>query len=268
MTTKGLSHKQIIVPMSKEAANKYIKDASVHIISINSTLKSIKSDIIADFIWADNRGIVISTNNITSLADLQEIEKVVKNLLQDDEDKIDSPRLPQSKFYLKIVEIPYLDDQTNTRISFEDIKKILKKNHIFNKVILVSKPWVIKVSPKLDIAIIWIDIWDMQNRSNAKKIINRCFNIGSYITMVYGANLNPSVPQCKNCWKWGHIAGVCHIQGAKCVKCNVLWQPLDQYPIAILQVNLLGRYLVGNISCVIYKRTQQGTTTVFYWLFI
>jgi len=50
ITTKGPSHKQIIVPISKEAANKYIKDASVYIISINSTLKSIKSGIIADFI--------------------------------------------------------------------------------------------------------------------------------------------------------------------------------------------------------------------------
>jgi len=50
MTTKGSSCKQIIVPMSKEIANKYIKDASTHIISINSTLKSIKSGIIADFI--------------------------------------------------------------------------------------------------------------------------------------------------------------------------------------------------------------------------
>jgi len=50
MTTKGPSRKQIIVPMSKEVANKYIKDISAHIISINSTLKSIKSGIIADFI--------------------------------------------------------------------------------------------------------------------------------------------------------------------------------------------------------------------------
>ena len=48
---------------------------------------------------------------------------------------------------------------------------------------------------------------------------------------------------------------------------HLLWQPLDQCPIAILQVNLLGRYLVGNTSCVIYKRTRQGTTIVFYWLF-
>ena len=154
ITTKGPSHKQIIVPISKEVANKYIKDASVYIISINSTLKSIKSGIIADFIWADNSGIIISTNNVTLPADLQEIEKVVKNLLQDDKDKIDSPRLLQSKSYLKIIEIPYLNDQTNTHISSKDIEKILKKNYIFNKVVLTSKPWVIKVSPKSDMAII------------------------------------------------------------------------------------------------------------------
>jgi len=47
-------------------------------------------------------------------------------------------------------------------------------------------------------------------------------------------------------------------------KAQLLWQPLDQCPIAALQVNLSGGYLVGNISCVIHKRTQQGTTTVFY----
>ena len=35
MITKGLSCKQIIIPMNKEAANKYIKDASNHISNIN-----------------------------------------------------------------------------------------------------------------------------------------------------------------------------------------------------------------------------------------
>ena len=32
--------------------------------------------------------------------------------------------------------------------------------------------------------------------------------------------MNPNAPQCKNCWKWGHMASVCHIQRAKYVKCN------------------------------------------------
>ena len=38
--------------------------------------------------------------------------------------------------------------------------------------------------------------------------------------MVRDTNMNPDVPQCKNCWKWDHSAKVCHIQESKCIKCN------------------------------------------------
>ena len=69
-------------------------------------------------------------------------------------------------------------------------------------------------------AIIWIDIWNAQNSSKAKSLINWRFNIGRFITTIWGTNMNPGVSQCKNCWKWDHSAGVCRIQGAKCVRCN------------------------------------------------
>ena len=102
----------------------------------------------------------------------------------------------------------------------EDIEKILKSNYIFNNIVSASKPKIIKVSLKLDMAIIWIDIWDAQSGSKAKGLINQRFNVGSFITTIYSANMNPEVPQYKNCWKWGHSAGVCRIQGTKCIKCN------------------------------------------------
>jgi len=66
-------------------------------------------------------------------------------------------------------------------------------------------------------AIVWLDIWDIQSGYNAKMLINRCFNVGNYIVTIWGANMNPSVPQCKN---WGHTTLSCRIQDAKCVKCN------------------------------------------------
>jgi len=51
-------------------------------------------------------------------------------------------------------------------------------------------------------------------------LTQKCFNVGSYIATIWGANMNPSVPQCKNCWKWEYSTFSCRIQGAKCVKCN------------------------------------------------
>ena len=76
------------------------------------------------------------------------------------------------------------------------------------------------MSSKSDMTIIWIDIWDVQSSSRAKSLINQCFNVGKYIATIRGANMNSEVPQCKNCWKWGHSTFSCRIQGSKYVKCN------------------------------------------------
>jgi len=124
----------------------------------------------ANSICTDAKGIIISTNNIIYPLDLQEIKKYIKNSLCVVTDQIELPRLPQSKSYLKIVSIPYLSEVTNTYLSSDNVEKILKANRIFNNIVLALKPRVIKVTFKSDISIIWIDIWDTQNRSKAKTV--------------------------------------------------------------------------------------------------
>ena len=53
---------------------------------------------------------------------------------------IEAPRLPQLKFYLKIIDIPYFIENTNISIILDFIESIIKSNHIFNNLSLVSKP--------------------------------------------------------------------------------------------------------------------------------
>ena len=84
------------------------------------------------------------------------------------------------------------------------------------------RPRVIKVLPKSDISIMWIDIQDVQSSTKAKGLINRCFNIGSYIATIHGINMNLGILQYKNCWKWRHITGACKLQGVRSIKCNSL----------------------------------------------
>ena len=194
MTTKGPSHKQVIIPMGNNIAKEFIKESNSHVTNINRALKAIKSNMIADFICVDDKGIVVTTNNVASSLDLQEIKKYVKNSLSSNADKMTLVRLPQSKSYLKIVGIPFISKKTNSHIALDEIEDVLKNNHIFNNIVLASKPHVIKVSPKSDMAIIWIDIWNTQAGQNAKTIINCQFNIGSYIAMICGTNMNPGVP--------------------------------------------------------------------------
>jgi len=64
------------------------------------------------------------------------------------------PRLLQSKLYLKILGISYLIENMNVSISANVVEIVLKTTHFFNNIILVSKPYVIKAFPKLDIVVI------------------------------------------------------------------------------------------------------------------
>ena len=221
MTTKEPSRTQIIVSMSNNNNNLFIKNSAFHIANINRLLRNAKSDIAVDFIRSDPIGIVIITNKVASMSDLQIISQYIKKSEDINELQVEEPRLPQSKSYLKIIGIPFFpNSKTQECLNASDVETILKQNQIFDDIKLASRPRVIKVSSKSDMSIVWIDIWDYQSRSKAKCLINQCFNIGRYITTIRGANMNLGVPQCKNCWRWGHATFSCRIQGSKYVKCN------------------------------------------------
>ena len=70
MTTKGPSCKQVIVLMNSKLSKKFIKDLSLHVTNINCALKGIASKTIVDFIRMEDKGIVITTNNISLNSDL------------------------------------------------------------------------------------------------------------------------------------------------------------------------------------------------------
>ena len=94
MTTKDLSCKQVIVSMNNDLGKKFIKDSVTHVTNINHALKSIKSNVCADFICTDIKDVIISTNSIASNSDLQEIKKYIKNSLQINDNSVVMLRLP------------------------------------------------------------------------------------------------------------------------------------------------------------------------------
>ena len=114
MTAKGPLRKQVIIPMNSENRICFIKDLSADISNINRALKNIKSEIVADFICLDNRGIIIITNKILSMLDFQTIKRYIRNVNNIESNQVEASRLFQSKSYLQIINIPYLLKDTNT----------------------------------------------------------------------------------------------------------------------------------------------------------
>jgi len=162
MTTKGPSRKQVIIPISRENTNSFMKSLSLHVANMNRLLCNAKSDVLTNYIHTNNIGITIVTNKISQQSDMAIINNYVKSLNDINSLQVDEPCLPKSKSYLKIIGIPLFPHANfQERLTPYDIKTILKQNHIFDNISLTSKPRVIKVSPKFDMSIIWLDIWDV-----------------------------------------------------------------------------------------------------------
>ena len=173
MTMKEPSKKQIIIPMSIDNNNSIMKNSVAHVANINKLLRNAKSEVSVDYIHSDLIGISIVTNKVALQSDLQIINQYMKSSEDINGLQVDEPRLPQSKSYLKIIGIPYYpNSKSQDRLNSSDVEAILKQNQIFDNIKLASKPRVIKVLPKSDMSIIWIDIWDVQSSSKAKCLIN------------------------------------------------------------------------------------------------
>ena len=154
-----------------------IVQLNTNITNINRLFKGIKLEVLVDFIYSDIKDIIVITNKVVVILDLNIIKKYVKNLNDVDSSNVMSSRLSQSKFYLKILGILYYIKDTNLSITMNIVKRVIKTTHIFNNVVLASHLYIIKVSSRLDMAIIWVNIWDSQNCIKAKMLINRYFII-------------------------------------------------------------------------------------------
>ena len=74
ITTKRPSRKQIIVPISNDNNNTFMKNSVAHIASINRLLRNAKLEVVVDYIRSDPIGLLIVTNKVAFQLDLQIID--------------------------------------------------------------------------------------------------------------------------------------------------------------------------------------------------
>ena len=139
MTMKKPLRKQVIVFISKINANIIRSSANFHINFINRHLKKTNLNTLANFIYMEKFGIIVITNQVTSVQDIGIIKKVLKEFENINQDLIKSSHLLQSKLYLKILDLPYYLENTNNSITSELVKEVIKKFHIFNNITPTSK---------------------------------------------------------------------------------------------------------------------------------
>ena len=80
MITKRFSRYQVIISIETNNISKFISLLGDHISNINSTLKNIKLEILADFVHNNHCGLIITTNKIFSQYNPTTIKNYIKNI--------------------------------------------------------------------------------------------------------------------------------------------------------------------------------------------
>ena len=83
MTTKGPSRKQVIIPMSRENINSFMKSSSLYVANLNRLLHNAKSEVLTDYIRANPIGITIVTNKVSQQSDMAIINNLSRLLMMD-----------------------------------------------------------------------------------------------------------------------------------------------------------------------------------------
>ena len=78
----------------------------------------------AEFNCPCPRGLSINTNNILNPSDLTTMERYLKSIKGANNNEILAPQLPQSKSYLKITSIPYIQSNGN-KLTGDDIMNVV-----------------------------------------------------------------------------------------------------------------------------------------------
>ena len=92
-TTKGLLHKQVIVPISSDNKKNFMDKSNAYVLNINRALKNIKSDTVVNFIHTDAAGIIVVTNKVAISLDLQTIKQYIKSANYINSNEVNSSRL-------------------------------------------------------------------------------------------------------------------------------------------------------------------------------
>ena len=129
-------------------------------------------------------GVFMSTNSVASAAELEVIKQWLKKTARLGESTEVEPRLPQSKSFLKILDVPYWNSKSSLPITSAQVEAAFSNSLLFEGVSLASMPRIMKVSPSSDMSVIWIDIWDSQKGSKGKTLINRSFNFERHTATV------------------------------------------------------------------------------------
>ena len=186
MTTQRPTRHQILIPLAPAAAEVVVANVASAVEFCNKGLVSAHSKLRVESVRKAWDGMSMSTNSVASAAELEVIKQWLKKTAGLGEVTEVEPHLPQSKSFLKVLDVSYWDSKTSLPITPAQVVEALSSSLLFEGIILASMPRIMKALPSSDMSVIQIDIWNSQKGSKGKTLINCSFNFGRHTATVRG----------------------------------------------------------------------------------
>ena len=149
MMTQGPTRCQVLIPLDSTAAELIVTNATSAVQSCNKGLVEARSKLRVESVHKAWDGVSMSTNSVASAAELEMIKQWLKKTAGLGESTEVEPCLPQSKSFLKILDIPYWDSKSSLPITPAQVEAALSNSPLFEGVSLASMPRIMKASPSV-----------------------------------------------------------------------------------------------------------------------
>jgi hypothetical protein len=217
MTTRGPLCRQVMISF---LAGFHTGDIfSFHLMNvINHGLEQNKSKLRIEAITGASRvsGFTLITIGVANTCDLEILKLYIGHALNTTQNF--DLGIPQSKSYLKIVHVLYF--MNNAPITPELVGEVMKCHELAENFVLASPPRITRNTKDSDSCTVWFNLWDLQNGKRAVPLVNRWINIGGWTSTIRATSMHPGMPQCHNCWCWGHPTHKCYTHVLCCPKCG------------------------------------------------
>jgi len=143
MMTQGPTRHQVLIPLTPAAAKIVVANVVSAVEFCNKGLVSACSKLRVESVHKAWDGMSMSTNSVTSVAELEVIKQWLKKTAGFDEVTEVEPCLPQSKSFLKVLGVPYWNSKTSLPITPVQVAEALSSSPLFEGIILASMPHII-----------------------------------------------------------------------------------------------------------------------------
>ncbi|KAF9470505.1 hypothetical protein BDN70DRAFT_902051 [Pholiota conissans] len=182
-TSQGPLRKQVLMSF-RTAQHRVNWDVSIVYRTVNTALMAATAATRVLSVGPAYDGYAFETTTVATTKEIDVIRGVMHTLLTPDSHVWVG--LPQSTLYLKVLDVPFFHQGSEIRITTEQVMTALTQSPIWGDTCPTGPPRIIHNSKHM-----YFNIWDSQQGSTAKSLINKTLLFGKKACFIRAAAANP-----------------------------------------------------------------------------